>query len=98
MWQDFAPGYSYVDVATQYNYATFFYDRLGVGESSKPDFLTVQAPLEVEIANNLAKMLREGHFSKKSFSTVVATGHSFGSVITQAITAIYPNSIGMCQT
>ncbi|KAK4506535.1 hypothetical protein PRZ48_000267 [Zasmidium cellare] len=90
---DFAPGYSYVDVAAQYNYATFFYDRLGVGESSKPDFLTVQSPLEVEIANCLATSLRQGHFSNLTFSKVVGAGHSFGSIITQAITAQYPSSL-----
>jgi hypothetical protein len=44
---DFAPGYSYADVAARYGYVTFFYDRLGVGTSSKPDAIqTVQAPLK----------------------------------------------------
>lgn len=84
-----------MDVAAQYNYATFFYDRLGVGESSKPDFLTVQSPLEVEIANCLAKSLREGLFSNMKFSKVIGAGHSFGSIITQAITAMYPSSLGI---
>ncbi|KAF2168892.1 hypothetical protein M409DRAFT_65250 [Zasmidium cellare ATCC 36951] len=34
---DFAPGWSYVDVAVEAGYSTFLYDRLGVGVSSKED-------------------------------------------------------------
>ncbi|EME38054.1 hypothetical protein DOTSEDRAFT_75960 [Dothistroma septosporum NZE10] len=91
---DFAPGYSYVDVAAQYNHATFFYDRLGVGKSQKADPLNViQSPLEVEIANALALKLRQGAFAGCSFKTVIGAGHSFGSIITQAITAQYPSTL-----
>ncbi|KXT11848.1 hypothetical protein AC579_4274 [Pseudocercospora musae] len=91
---DFAPGYSYVDVAAQYGHATFFYDRLGVGKSSKPDALNiVQAPLEVEILHQLLTKVRAGAFSDITPDTVVATGHSFGSILTQAITAQYPSAI-----
>lgn len=78
---DFAPGYSYVDVAVENGYAAFFYDRLGVGVSEKPNAISVvQAPLEVEIAHNLACMLRNGSYSNDTFETVVGVGHSFGSI------------------
>lgn len=88
---DFAPGYSYVDVAAQYGYASFFYDRLGVGKSDKPDPIqTIQGPLEVEIAHTLANSLREGRFSDLKFQKVVGAGHSFGSIITNTITKQYP--------
>lgn len=88
---DFAPGYSYVDVAVQNGYAAFFYDRLGVGSSDKANATSVvQSPLEVAIARTLATQLRQGAFSNTTFSKVVGTGHSFGSIITQAITATYP--------
>ncbi|KAF2438587.1 hypothetical protein P171DRAFT_164342 [Karstenula rhodostoma CBS 690.94] len=91
---DFAPGYSYVDVAAQYGHATFLYDRLGVGKSTKADPLNVvQAALQVEIANVLAQKLRDGAFSDHAFSTVIGTGHSFGSIITQAVTSQYPKVI-----
>ncbi|USW58133.1 Putative alpha/beta hydrolase-1 [Septoria linicola] len=89
---DFAPGYSWVDVAAQYDHATFFYDRLGVGKSEKADALNVvQAPLEVEIAHQLIGKLRAGQFG--NFSKVVGVGHSFGSIITQAITSQYPSDL-----
>ncbi|KAI6790256.1 alpha/beta-hydrolase [Hortaea werneckii] len=90
---DFTSDYSYVDRAAQAGYATFFYDRLGVGQSEKPDAVdTVQTALEVEIARTLAESLRKGEFAKKSFDTVVGVGHSFGSIITEAITASTPST------
>ncbi|TKX23923.1 hypothetical protein C1H76_3861 [Elsinoe australis] len=89
---DFAPGYSYVDVAVQNGYATLSYDRLGVGFSSKADPIKqIQAPLEIEIAATLARQLKAGTFANTTFSTVVGTGHSFGSVISQAVTRQYPD-------
>ncbi|KAH9827513.1 Alpha/beta hydrolase family [Teratosphaeria destructans] len=82
---DFAPGYSYVDVAAAHGYASFFYDRLAVGVSQKADPIqTVQAPLEVAIAQTLASQLRAGTYGNCAFGTVVGVGHSFGSIITQA--------------
>jgi len=91
---DFALGYSYVDVAAENGYASLLYDRLGVGQSQKPDPIqVVQAALEVEIAQSLSEMLRGGSLSNHAFSKVVGVGHSYGSIITQAITANYPNSL-----
>lgn len=88
---DFAPGYSYVDVTASYGYATFFYDRLGIGASDIADPIKViQAPLEVEIAHSIAANLRNGSYGA-SFDTVVGVGHSFGSIITQSITSQYPH-------
>jgi pimeloyl-ACP methyl ester carboxylesterase len=73
---------------------SFFYDRLGVGESSKPDAINiVQAPLEVEILQSLITKLKAGAFSNTTFTKVIGTGHSFGSILTQAITAQYPTSL-----
>ena len=91
---DFTPDYSYVDAAIESGHAAFFYDRLGVGLSCKPDPLNVvQAPLELEIANNLITMLRRGDLGHVEFPTVVGVGHSFGSVITEAVTAAFPESL-----
>jgi pimeloyl-ACP methyl ester carboxylesterase len=91
---DFAPGYSYVDAAAAAGYTTFLYDRLGVGGSDKPDpILVVQAPLEVNIAPHLIQMLKSGILSSTAFENVIGVGHSFGSEITEAITAQYPDDI-----
>ncbi|KAG9892876.1 alpha/beta-hydrolase, partial [Aureobasidium melanogenum] len=87
------PGYSYVDYAIEQGYATFSYDRLGVGMSSTPDPIkTVQGPLEASIANQLALMLRSSMFANKNFTTVIGVGHSFGSAITQSVTYNHPKT------
>ncbi|KAF2160896.1 hypothetical protein M409DRAFT_70187 [Zasmidium cellare ATCC 36951] len=89
---DFAPGYSYVDAATtQANHAVFFYDRLGVGDSQHPDSLTVQAPIQLELAHSLVNLLRNGTFSSKPFSKVIGVGHSFGSSLTHSLNIDYPS-------
>jgi hypothetical protein len=64
-----------------------------VGKSDKPDPIkTIQGPLEVEIARVLANSLRQGQFSDVKFQKVVGAGHSFGSIITNAITKQYPDT------
>ena len=89
---DFATDYSYVDVATQAGYAAFFYDRVGTGQSQIVDGVNEkQAPLQLEIAIQLIEMLRAGHFGKE-YSTVIGVGHSFGSFITQGVTAAAPEA------
>lgn len=88
---DIAPGYSYVDAAAKAGYATFSYDRLGVGKSDHPDPIqVVQASMHVEIAHQLVQFLRTAHIGGFAFKTVVGVGHSAGSTISQAVTAKYP--------
>ncbi|KAG8626045.1 hypothetical protein KVT40_006446 [Elsinoe batatas] len=89
---DFAQGYSYVDVAISNSFATLSYDRLGVGASTKADPITeLQAPLEIEVAASLARLLLAGSLSNTTFTSVTGVGHSFGSVISQAVTNLYPS-------
>lgn len=67
------------------------YDRLGTGKSDHPDPVqVVQTPLEVAIAKELIHILRKGKIASTSFKHVVSVGHSFGSIITQGITAESP--------
>ncbi|KAL8707005.1 MAG: hypothetical protein Q9201_000053 [Fulgogasparrea decipioides] len=88
---DIAPGYSYVDAATAAGYATFSYDRLGVGRSEHPDPIqTAQAPLHLEITHALVAMLRNGQIGQRKFSNFVGVGHSAGSTIIQGVTTKYP--------
>ncbi|KAH8590038.1 hypothetical protein B0O99DRAFT_664279 [Bisporella sp. PMI_857] len=97
--------HSYVDAALKAGYSILTYDRLGVGQSDKPDAYTVtQAPLEQEILRQLTLMARNGtlySFAGKAnpvidvFKTlakprkVVHLGHSFGSFLTSAFIANY---------
>jgi pimeloyl-ACP methyl ester carboxylesterase len=97
--------YSYVDAALKAGYSILTYDRLGVGQSDKPDAYTVvQAPLELEILRQLTLMARNGTLysfagraepadaALKTLSKprkVVHLGHSFGSFLTSAFIANY---------
>jgi pimeloyl-ACP methyl ester carboxylesterase len=98
---------SYVEAALKAGYSILTYDRLGVGQSDKPDaYDVVQAPLELEILRQLTLMARNGTlytFAGKAKpadaafdrltkpSKVVHIGHSFGSVLTSAFIAKYGN-------
>ncbi|KAL8822346.1 MAG: hypothetical protein Q9191_006916 [Dirinaria sp. TL-2023a] len=88
---DIAPGYSYIDAVVAAGYATFSYDRIGVGRSEHPDpSQVVQAPLQVEIAHALVALIRDSKIGPYSFKNVVGVGHSAGSTVTQGVTTKYP--------
>lgn len=88
---DIAPGYSYVDVATEAGYATLSYDQLGVGNSDHPDPIqAVQAASLVAITHGLVELLRGAELGGFEFDKVIGVGHSAGSTLTQAITTRYP--------
>jgi len=93
-WNFFSNDYSYADRAALAGYTTFFYDRLGVGQSDHPDPIqVVQAPLEINIAHGLIEMLRCGSISSTKFEHVIGVGHSLGSELTNALTAQYPKDL-----
>ena len=88
---DIAPGYSYIDAAIAAGYATFSYDRIGVGKSDHPDPLqVVQGPIQVEIAHALITLLRDAKIGPLSFKKIVGVGHSAGSTVTNGVTTKYP--------
>ncbi|KAF8970842.1 Alpha/Beta hydrolase protein [Flammula alnicola] len=81
--------YNYVDAAIKSGHAIFIYDRLGVGQSSKPDGIKeVQQATEIEIAAQLIDYLKTGK-SGHAFSRVIGIGHSFGSIQLIGIVAKY---------
>ncbi|KAI0161178.1 Alpha/Beta hydrolase protein [Hypoxylon sp. FL1284] len=87
--------YSYADAALARNYSVFFYDRLGLGRSSRGEPVDeIQAALEVEVLRALTAMLRGGSpvpGVAARYDRVLHVGHSFGSVQTYALTAAYPD-------
>ena len=96
--------YSYVLAAVRAGYSILTYDRLGTGESDKPDaYDIVQLPLQVEILKELTIMSRSGSLAAManpqfsngitcpSFSKVVHVGHSLGSVRTGGLLSSYPD-------
>lgn len=86
--------YSYSAVATdKYGYATFSWDRLGIGMSDHGDPVQeIQALLEVDALRALTQAVRSGAVEcVPAFEKVVHVGHSFGSTHTYALTAMYPD-------
>ncbi|KAL8708782.1 MAG: hypothetical protein Q9225_007550, partial [Loekoesia sp. 1 TL-2023] len=85
---------TYVDVAVDhYGFCTLSIDRLGEGNSSKADPLSVlQAPAEMSAIYELTMMLRNGTLPTvpQAFDKVVHVGHSFGSALSYLLTVMYP--------
>lgn len=82
--------YSYVNQATAKGYATFAFDRLGIGMSSHGEPVDeIQTALEVAALKSLTDKIRAGSIpSVPKFGKVIHIGHSFGSVQTYALTAM----------
>lgn len=94
--------YSYVkDAVDEYGYATFAWDRLGIGMSQHGEPVNeIQVLLEIAALKALTDKLREGTIPGKNvpeFEKVLHVGHSFGSVQSYALTAMYPSiSVSQC--
>jgi pimeloyl-ACP methyl ester carboxylesterase len=84
-----------VETAVKSGYSTLAIDRFGIGQSSHGDPLNVvQAQAEVEALNAVTTKLRLGqipHISHR-FDKVIHVGHSFGSVQSYWLSALYPNN------
>jgi pimeloyl-ACP methyl ester carboxylesterase len=81
--------YSWVEFARQQGYHTLAIDRLGCGNSSRPDPTLVRTSPEVETVSQILGILhgenrtREGYLSflPPSFSTIILNGFSYGSLV-----------------
>lgn len=86
--------YSYVNRAVEeYGYATFSHDRLGIGMSSHGEPVNeIQVQLEIAALKKLTDLLRAGEIpGVPKFKKVIHVGHSFGSVQSYALAAMYPD-------
>ncbi|KAK3635226.1 hypothetical protein LTR56_014835 [Elasticomyces elasticus] len=96
--------HSYVLAAVNAGYTVLSYDRLGHGQSEKPDASVVQGPVELELLRVLTEMARDGSLIAgaspispsalpsgfPAFEHVVHVGHSYGSILTAALLVAYP--------
>ncbi|CAE7074342.1 unnamed protein product [Rhizoctonia solani] len=82
--------YNFIEAANKAGYAVLTYDRLGVGQSDKPDGLNVvQSSTEVEILHQFIQQAR----ASGKYSKVLGIGHSFGSIQLTGIAAKYPSDL-----
>lgn len=90
--------YSYVYNALEAGYSILTYDRLTVGKSDKVDgYVVGQGATQVEVLRGITEMVRSGKLfnhieslqTKPRFDSIIHIGHSFGSLITNALLALY---------
>ncbi len=88
--------YSYVRALTNAGYATFNFDRIGIGESDHPpaDQVTIQA--NAFVVHQIVQALRDGRMG--TFAKVILVGHSLGSGIAIVEAAQYSDVDGVILT
>lgn len=96
-----------MDAAINKGYSVLAYDRLGTGDSQKPDaYDEVQIPVEIEVLAGLTKIARSGKLMSSSKVTgntsaafeftptkIVHVGHSYGSYVNSLMLINYPDII-----
>ena len=89
--------HSWVEAAMKAGYPILTYDRLGAGDSDHPDaYHVVQAGLELELLRQLTMMTHNGSLHSAMGQSldhplrIAHVGHSFGSFLTSAFIATYP--------
>ncbi len=86
--------YSYVQAATARGYATFNFDRLGYGASSRPLAVTLDFNVAGYVTHQLVQMLRAGHWGV-GFTKVILNGHSMGALAAENEAANYNDINGL---
>jgi pimeloyl-ACP methyl ester carboxylesterase len=81
--------YSYSRAALRAGYATFDFDRLGMGASDRPPGLLLSVDNQAHVLGQLVAALRSAH----RFRAVMTVGHSFGSVIAIAHALGHPGQV-----
>ncbi|KAJ4345853.1 uncharacterized protein N0V89_011988 [Didymosphaeria variabile] len=84
--------YNFAQYALAAGYSIFYYDRLGVGHSSRLSGYEVEAGPQIELLASILRSLRFGHYTQDiKPSKLVLIGHSFGSAISNNILGRYPD-------
>lgn len=81
------PQFSYVDRALKSGRATFAYDRISTGKSSRPAAAVVSIPAHAVVLHQIIQWAR----NTQGFSKVIITGHSIGSVVVLQLAATHPD-------
>jgi pimeloyl-ACP methyl ester carboxylesterase len=85
--------YSWIEYASQRGYPTLSVDRVGYGNSSHPDPYGIdQVPMQAAVLSQIMRGLKAGDVLGRQFSRVIYVGHSHGSIIGEAVAAMYPDS------
>jgi alpha-beta hydrolase superfamily lysophospholipase len=86
-WPQQPETYSYVRAANDAGYATFNYDRLGIGHSGHPPAVDLTTGSGAWVLHQIVTTLR--HESSTQDSRVMSVGHSLGSLIAMTEAGVY---------
>lgn len=81
--------YSFVRAALRDGYATFHFDRLGIGRSDHPPGILLNVDRQADVLQQVIAALQ----AQTEFGAVVTVGHSFGSVTSIAHALGNPDSV-----
>jgi pimeloyl-ACP methyl ester carboxylesterase len=97
LWSGFglSPQYDYESFATARGYHTLSIDRLGHGESDKPDpFAVTQGPTHVAILHDIIQQVRAGTVPGVAPPQKLAVvGHSYGSAMANHLALAHPSGV-----
>jgi len=82
--------YSYVRRATQAGFATFNFERIGIGASDRPPGAEVTLTSNAFVLSQVTHALRNGTLAGVPFQHIIGVGHSFGSRTLQRMQALFP--------
>ncbi|KAH6716910.1 hypothetical protein BKA61DRAFT_671380 [Leptodontidium sp. MPI-SDFR-AT-0119] len=90
--------YSWVSYASRQGYPTFAFDRLGNGNSSKPDGVAVvQMPAQAATVHEIIKLARAGPAGNspfpRAFNKIIHVGCSMGSLMANVLNVEYPTDV-----
>ncbi|KAI0997620.1 hypothetical protein K3495_g10568 [Podosphaera aphanis] len=86
--------YSWIAYASKQGYPTLSIDRLGNGDSDRPNgILDVQIGSHVEVTQSLINTLQSGSIGGRTFNKFIYVGHSYGSLIGNLHSVKYPNAV-----
>ncbi len=84
--------YSYIAAATAAGYSTLSYNRLGISGSTLADpDKEVQTTVELAILAQITQLAREGKLQGTKPAKILHVGHSYGSVLSNALAAVKPS-------
>jgi len=87
--------YSYAQALNDACYATFNFDRIGIGQSSKPPASSVTVNSNAEVVHQIVQALRAGQIGGIAFERVILVGHSLGSMISVVEASTYADVDGV---
>ncbi|KAH8799099.1 hypothetical protein F5884DRAFT_812695 [Xylogone sp. PMI_703] len=86
--------YNFVQRAIIEGYSVFFYDRLGVNNSTQISGFEAQGLVQVEVLRQLSSLVNGGTYTGTvgKPSSLILVGHAFGSFLSSALLTAYPDS------